>query len=452
MDLLAADIKKVYLQYFFASLGGSLALPIYGLIDMAMVGKFYGPIGVATMAIFMPIWTVLFGFGFLTGVGGAVLFSNFKGIDENSREADEVFTASVLLSTFFSLIIWFCLFSYETQILTALGAQDELLELSREYLFPIKILAPTFGYLQILCAFLRNDKSPALVTKGIFVGGVFNIIGDYVFIFVFEWGMTGAAIATAGGALISSLYMCTHFFSSQNTLKLVLPTNIIKLFIHIRNIILNGFPTFFVDVALGLLTLIFIHQILYYADEDSLAIYGIIVNITVCVRCFAFAVGHASQPILSVNFGAKKNERVVKLLKYNLITILLVTALWFFVLILKPNLFVHLFMEPTESVLAISPAIIRTYALAYLFLPFNVYCSAFTQALLMPKFSIAISLMNGIILSGIFLYILPFAFGGFSLWLATPLAELCTAIFCLYVLYYICKKGALATKSTEKVL
>ncbi len=446
MDLLVTDIKKVYLKYFFASLGGSLALPIYGLIDLAMVGKFYGPIGVATLAIFTPIWTILFSFGFLTGIGGAVLFSNFRGIDQNSRESNEVFTAAAILTAFFYFTIWFCLFAFETQILTALGAEGELFDLAREYLLPIKTLAPTFGALQILSTFLRNDSAPGLVTKAIFIGGIYNIIGDYVFIFVFEWGMTGAAIATAGCALISSLYMCKHFFSEKNTLKFILPSNITTFFSYIKSIVINGFPTFFTDIALGILTLLFIRQILFYADENSLAIYGLIVNITICVRCFAYAVGNASQPILSVNFGAKKINRVLELLKYNLITILLITVLWLLILMLYPHLFVYVFMEPTEIVLEISPDIIRAYALAYIFFPFNIYSSGFTQALLMPKFSIVISLLNSLVLSGIFLYILPFFFNGFSIWFASPLAELCTGIFCIYVLYYVRTKGALSVR------
>ncbi len=441
MDLVKSNIKDIYLKYFIVSLGGSLAMPIYGLIDMAMVGKFYGPIGVATMAIFMPIWTLLFGFGFLAGIGGAVVYSNIRGSDPNSQSANEVFTSAMMCSTFFSLVLFISFWAFENEILMFFGAQGELFDLAKEYFFPVKLLAPVFGYMQVLTFFLRNDSNPALVTKGIFIGGIFNIIGDYVFIFVFGWGMTGAAIATSGGALISTLCMCRHFFLPINTLKLKMPK---RFFAYSKDLILNGFPTFFVDAALGLLTLIFIHQILIYLDEDALAVYGIVVNITVCVRCFAFAVGHASQPILSVNFGAKQNSRVLKLLKYNLITIVLITIFCLAVLLIFPTFFIYIFMEPTQNVLDIAPAIIRTYALTYLFLPFNIYCSSFTQALLMPKFSILISLLNGIILSGLFLYLLPFVFGPFSIWLASPVAEVFTALFCFYVLFYVCKKGVLA--------
>ena len=126
-------------------------------------------------------------------------------------------------------------------MLRLFGAEQTLLPLTKAYLFPIKIVIPVFVFNQMLAAFLRNDNAPGLATAAVLGGGIFNVFGDYFFVFAMDMGILGAGLATAAGACITLLIMLTHFFSKRCTLKFV---SIHYLFIKVKGILTTGFSTF----------------------------------------------------------------------------------------------------------------------------------------------------------------------------------------------------------------
>ena len=174
-------------------------------------------------------------------------------------------------------------------------------------------------------AYLRNDKNPALATGAVLAGGIFNIFGDYFFVFTCDMGAFGAGLATAIGSAISFLAMLSHFFTKKNTLRLVRPEGLLR---KLKEITTTGFSTFFIDVAMGILTILFNRQIVIYLGTNALSVYGIIVNISTFVQCCAYSVGQASQPIISTNFGAGKGGRIRETLKYALGTAAVFSILW----------------------------------------------------------------------------------------------------------------------------
>ena len=120
-------------------------------------------------------------------------------------------------------------------------------------------------------------------------------------------GIYGAGLATAIGSAISFVVMLTHFFSRKNSLALERPTAVLKKF---REISVTGFSTFFIDVAMGILTVLFNRQIMEYLGANALAIYGPIINVSTFVQCCAYSVGQAAQPIISTNYGAGNGNRI----------------------------------------------------------------------------------------------------------------------------------------------
>ena len=133
--------------------------------------------------------------------------------------------------------------------------------MAQSYLLPIKFVVPAFLFNQMLAAFLRNDGDPTLATKAVLLGGIFNVLGDYFCVFTLNMGIMGAGLATALGSVCSFAIMLSHFFSKRNTLIFVRSS---KLFHQLREISVTGFSTFFVDVAMGILTILFNRQILKY--------------------------------------------------------------------------------------------------------------------------------------------------------------------------------------------
>ncbi len=238
------------------------------MVDMIMVGQYHGPSGSAAMAVIAPVWNILYSFGLLTGIGGSILFSTSRGKCHNSERGNEYFSAAVIFTALLSAILWISLIFFEDQLLLLFGADHTLLPLAKKYLIPIKYTVPVFLFTQMLSAFLRNDSNPGLATKAVMLGGIINIAGDYLLVFTFDLGILGAGIATAFSASITLIVMLTHFFNSRHSLKLIRPT---QLYAKARQIFTAGFSTFFIDIAMGILTMLFNRQIMRYSGTDALA-------------------------------------------------------------------------------------------------------------------------------------------------------------------------------------
>lgn len=431
MDLLNGNLKKLYLKYLYASFGSALITSVYGLIDMVMVGQYHGPSGSAAMAVIAPVWNIIYSFGLLSGIGGSVLFSASRGKAGRAANGNEYFSAAVIFTAIFATVLWCTIAFFEEPLLLLFGADDVLLPLAKQYLLPVKFTVPVFLFMQLLSAFLRNDSNPGLATKAVVLGGVFNVVGDYLLVFTFDMGILGAGIATVCGAILSLIVMSTHFFSTKNTLKFVRP---FRLLLKARQILTIGFSTFFIDIAMGILTMLFNRQIMRYSGADSLAVYGIIVNISTFVQCCAYGIGQAAQPILSTNFGAQKLDRIRLLVLYNLISVAVVSGFWFALTMTLPKAFIYLFMAPTEAVLQVAPAIIRAYCVSFLILPLNIYSTYYFQSVMKPVTSFAISVARGMVISGALIILLPIVFGGYALWAAMPVTELVVAIFVGYAM------------------
>ena len=371
MDLLCGNIKTLYFKYLSAAFGSALISSIYGIVDMAMVGQYQGPDGTAALA-------------------------------------------------------WIGLILFERPLLTFFGADETLPALAQRYMILIKVVFPLFLFNQMFAAFLRNDGAPALATLGVLSGGIFNVFGDWFFVFPCDMGVYGAGLATALGSAVSFLVMLTHFASRKNTLRLVKPKRLAR---KLWKIAVTGFSSFFIDMAMGILTVLFNRQIMQYLGSDALAIYGPIINVSTFVQCCAYSVGQASQPIISTNFGAGKEARIRGTLRYALWTVVFFGVFWTAPSVACPNLYIRIFMSPTETILAMAPAIIRTYAISFLLLPFNIFSTYYFQAISQPKAAFIVSAARGLVISGALILMLPLLAGADSLWFAMPITELVTAVY-----------------------
>ena len=184
-----------------------------------MVGQYQGPTGTAALAVVAPVWNIIYSLGLLTGIGGSVLLSTMRGQAAGSeKRSNEYFSAAVIGTVILAALAWAGLLFFDRPLLTLFGAEETLLPLARAYLFPIKFAVPSFLFTQLMSAFLRNDGDPALATKAMLFGGIFNVFGDYFFVFTLDMGIMGAGIATAMGSVFSLIIMLTHFFRKKNTL------------------------------------------------------------------------------------------------------------------------------------------------------------------------------------------------------------------------------------------
>lgn len=424
MEFTTKPVRPMFFKYLAAAFGSSLVSSIFVLVDMMIIGQYAGPTGTAAVALVMPVWSLICSIGILTGIGGSVLYSTAKG-ENNNEKANAMWTTAVIATGLLALVLWIIMLFFDEPLLRFMGSEGELLEIGLMYLKPLKIIVPLVVFSQMLGAFLRNDNDPGLATFAVVSTAILNMIGDYVLTFTFDLGIYGAALATAICSTLSVLIMLTHFFKKSNTLKLVMPHNARKAVVKIFVI---GFSVFFVDIAMGVMTMLYNKQILNLLDHDALSVFGAIGSLTTVVQCSSYSIGQAAQPMLSANYGAKKMDRVNAILKYGIITSVAFGAFWAVLTIGFPETVIRMFMDVTPSVLAIAPGILRRYCIGFLFAPFTLFATYYFQSILKAKVSMGISLARGLIVGAVMLYALPVIFGAESIWFATPIAEVSVAL------------------------
>lgn len=436
MDVLKTPVKNAYFRLLTMAMGGAFAGCVFSLIDAMVVGKYHGPAGTATLAVVGPMLSVLYGMGFLTGIGGSVWFSNLRGKGKR-QQADSYFTVAVILSVVFSAGILVLLFFSGEAVLRLFGAEGEILVLGKRYLEGVFWALPCCTITNLLAAFIRNDGNPLLVTVSVVTGGAFNLLGDIFFVYICDMGIYGAGFATALSLFMITLIMLSHFFTPKSTLRLVRPSDFWR---KTCRIAVTGFPTALNDIAMGVLAVLFNRQIMKYLNENALAVFGVVNQITVFVQCCAYSAGQAAQPILSQNLGAEKPTRVRQCLRYGLYTGCFFGILWTGLSLLVPNAFVRFFMTPTAAVLQIAPKIIGTYGLSYVLLAFNVFLTYYFQAILRPAAATAVSLGRGVLVSGAVVLLLPALFGADAIWLTMLITDMMVGIFAAAAMVKYTKK------------
>ncbi len=416
-------LGKVFLKYLFSGIGSAVMVSIYSIVDCIMVGQYEGPDGMAALAVITPVWTIIISLGLLFGIGGSIIFAKLRG-EGDVRSSNEVFTATLISAAVVAAAAWAAIAFADSALLRLAGASEELLPLARDYLKWLKFVVPLFTFGQIFAAFLRNDGAPALAMIATVSGGLFNIVGDYLLVFVADMGIEGAGLSTGIGQTLAFCIMCTHFFSKRNTLRLVKPR---AFFSKLRSIAATGFPSFVVDIAVGVLSIVFNNQIMKYLGSTALAVYGVIININLVAQYVSYGVGQAIQPLVSRSYGAGELAPIRTVTLYGAISASAVALLFCGLCEALPMPLMSVFMSDiTPEIEAVAPTAVRIYSLSYLFLPLNIFATYYLQSIMKARASFAISLLRGFVLSSAFAFVFPLIFGADSLWWATFASETVT--------------------------
>lgn len=255
---------------------------------------------------------------------------------------------------------------------------------------------------------------------GVLFGGAVNIVLDIIFVFPCNIGIGGAALASVLGMVVQVTVGTTHFFSRKNGLKFIKPKHIIS---SAGQIIGNGISSFFNELANGFIVLLFNVQILKYCGESALSVYSVISNCVILVNSLFTGVGQTIQPIIAINYGAGKWERIKGIRRMSYLTITIMGAVFSLSGIMFPLGICGVFMEVGENIEVLAQNAIRTYFIAFLPMGINLLSSYYLQSVLSARKSLFISLLRNIILSSIAILTLPLMFDGSSLWFAMPIVE-----------------------------
>lgn len=431
MDLFSGNIKKIYRKYFLAAFGSTLIMSIYSLIDTIVIGQYEGPNGTAAIATFWPMWTILFAFGLLFGIGGSVYMAQKNGAGQK-KEGDQYYSAAWILAIIISAVLFIIYNLFAEPMLWFFGARGDVLELAKQYAFCISLASPSFLLGQVLIPFIRNDNHPTYTTAAVLAGGIFNVFGDFFFVFGLDMGIFGAGLATALGQLICLAILIAYLPSKKSQLRFDRAIFSGSFFKKSRQIIAMGISNFVIDLAIGILAILFNNQALALYGAAGLAVYGVITSLSTMVQTFGYAVGESAQAIMSANYGAGKWSRVRETFRISSVTAFILGIICCLVGLIIPIPLTRLYMSVTPEVLAIAPSAIRLYFIAFVFLVFNVASTYYFQSIGKPGMSLLISLLRGIILSGICIVALPALFGAAAIWLAIPVTEAVVMILVIW--------------------
>lgn len=422
MDLLKDRLGPIFRRYLLASFGGALISCIYNAVDVICVGQYEGPDGAAALACITPIWTIFFSLGLLFGIGGSVRMGLCRG-EGRKADGDGYFTAALLLGLVASLVLTTAALVWRVPLLRFFGAEGAVLDCVAAYSawnFPA---IPIFLMQQLLLPFLRNDGAPLRCTAAVLGGGCLNIVLDLTFVFGLDLGAYGAGMATTIGQLLGLGIVLSYFLSPRCTLRLGRPRPFLSL---AGRSVTAGVTPFLMELSSGISVFLFNRQIMRYGSSLELAVFGAVTGCALVFQGLFCGVGQTLQPIVSVNHGAGRHDRVRRTFVLALRATAVMGLVFLLLAELLPGALLRLYMDVTPAVLRVGPGILRVYALSFPLMGLNLVSGYYLQSMLRSGASLAVSLARGVVLTGPLLLLLPALWGADALWWTMPLAELGT--------------------------
>lgn len=434
------EVFRELLKYILPGIFGLLFNSLYIVVDGLFVARMLGREALAAVTVAVPIMEIMIALSMLISVGSGVLISKLKG-ENKVLEARKVFNTGVGMLLGISLFLAIFPQIVLENLVGFLGAGEELVFLTKDYLRYLFLLAPGFMFSYGLGTWLRNDNRPNITMVAQVVGALTNIFLDWFFMGPMDMGIKGAAIATGIGPLVAIAIMLGHFLKKKGDLYF----ERIKLeAMLVLDIVKNGAPSFSMEFALGITTLIMNLAISKHIGTLGLAVYGIIGYIALMVYSIFLGIGEGSQPLVSFYDGKNEGLRMRIILKQNIVIAFIVGIFSYIFLQVGKETVVRVFAGSDQILLDYTTNIIRYYFIALSITGVNIILSAYMQSVGKWVESIFLSLLRSFILLLPLVFLLPRFFVKESIWMGVALAEILTLLISLLTIYF--RKNKLVSK------
>lgn len=311
MELGSMPIGKLLVQYSVPAIIASLATSLYNIIDSIFIGRGVGAMAIAGLAITFPLMNLVAAFVMLVAVGGATISSIFLG-QGNIRRATDTVNNVFLLCMVHAVIFGGGSLLFLDEILIFFGATAETLPYAHEFMEVILYGTPVSFILIGLNNVMRATGYPTKAMITALISVVVNIVLCPIFIFTFDWGIKGAALATICGQSVGALWVLAHFLSPKSFVRLRIRDSWFNKAI-INRIYAIGLSPFLMNVC-ACVVVVFINKALldYGGTLGNMAIgaFGILNRATMFFVMIVFGVTQGMQPILGFNYGACQWQRV----------------------------------------------------------------------------------------------------------------------------------------------
>ncbi|MGE4284731.1 MAG: MATE family efflux transporter [Clostridia bacterium] len=423
-NLLDENIFVIFKKFVITSTSGMIMISLYILFDTIFIGQGIGQAGLAALNISIPIYNILFGTGILIGSGSATIMAISLG-NKDMKGAQRAYEHSVCLGIITGIVYTFSGLMFIDQIAIFLGASTENMQLVKEYLGIIVSFSWSFVMVYNLAAVVRNDNGPKRAMLAMGIGGITNVIFDYILIFPLEMGMKGAAIATVMSSLVSLVILVWHFIGKHSSLKI----KSMKLQQKLAGKILTiGMSSFIIEVSSGIVIFLFNKELLKTLGDIGVSAYSIIANVALMVTAIFSGIAQGVQPIASMNFGARKLDRVYKVRRYGIISAIALGVIFMLIGLIFPKAIIAAFTGEGGKIVDITEEGIKVYFLAFPIIGVNIVVTGFFQSIGQARYAMVFSLLRGIIFAAVGLKILSNMFGTIGIWLTIPVIETLTLV------------------------
>ena len=435
-ELLAKEsIGKLLLKYSVPAIIGMIVNALYNVVDRIFIGNIPGggSLAITGVGVTMPITTIILGFAMLVGVGATTTISIKLG-QGRKEEAAKVIGNAISLAVILSLILTIVGLVFGDVILTKFGASDETLYYAKAYIYII-LLGTVFNMVAFsLNNTIRGDGNPKLAATIMVIGCVTNIILDAVFIFIFNMGIQGAAIATVISQLVTAVIGLGYYISGKSNLKF--DKSSLKLDKQITLKILSiGAAPFAMQIAASLVQVIANNVLKEYGTDLAIGAMATISSVSLMCLMPIFGINQGAQPIIGFNYGAKQEERAQKAFKLSAIVATIILVIAFIAVQVFPEAIIGVFNKDPQ-VMDISVKGMRIYLLMLPIVGISITGSNYIQSIGEAKTAMFLSLLRQVILLVPFIIILPrtFGLGLDGVWIAQPVSDVLTTAVTIFIL------------------
>lgn len=431
------SIGKLLMQYAVPAIIAMTASSLYNMVDRIFIGHGVGTMALSALALTFPLMNLGAAFGALVGVGAATLISvklGQKDYDTAQRVLGNVFVLNILLGLAFTVIV----FPFLNPILYFFGGSDETVEYARQFM-EIILLGNVVTHLYLgLNAVLRASGHPKQAMYATIATVAINTILAPIFIFMFDWGIRGAAIATVSAQVIALLWQLKQFNNANELLHFRRGIFRLKRKIVFDSLAI-GMSPFLMNLAACLIVILINQGLKKYGGDLAIGAFGIVNRLVFIVVMIVMGLNQGMQPIAGYNFGAKLYDRVNKVLKLTIIYATCVTTFGFLVGMLAPNLVVGIFTSDAELT-ELSATGLRITVMFFPIIGFQMVTSNFFQSIGMAGKAIFLSLTRQMLILLPCLLILPHFFGVAGVWYSMPVSDLLASLIALVMLVYQFRK------------
>lgn len=443
-----APIGKLLFKLAIPTVVAQLINMLYNIVDRVYIGHIpeEGSLALTGVGVCMPIIMIVTAFAALVSAGGAPRASIFMG-KKDSDSAEKTLGNCFLLQIIISLILTVVLLVWNKDFLLAFGASENTISYATDYM-SIYALGTIFVQLTLgMNAFITAQGFTTISMVSIIIGAVCNIILDPVFIFGFDMGVRGAALATIFSQAVSCIWVVSFLCGKKTVIKLKKSNFKLTPQIVLPCIAL-GAATFIMQSSESVISVCFNSSLLRYGGDIAVGAMTILTSVMQFALLPLQGIAQGAQPILSFNYGAKNTVRVKKTFSILLITCLAYSVTLWAVVMFVPQLFVGMF-TPDADLIEFTASALRIYIGGIFLFGIQIACQMTFTSLGKAVSSIVVAVVRKFVLLLPLIYIIPIFVSNktMGVYMAEPIADIVAVTFTAILFAFQFKK---AMKALEK--